>query len=139
MQKRWDLDKNVADFDAKKYLMSNKEKAGWIILNNKTPIGCGLFDYYNSDVSEKHHPWLLLLWIEPNHRGHKLGIQLTKKRMSYAKRHGYKIVYLDTTEAEKYHEKLGWKKIDEINYHGEKDIIMKFNLSKKFPQEKLKN
>lgn len=133
---RWNYKKEIADYEAKQYLVPNCERAGWIVLYKNKPIGTALFDVNNEDVSIKYSPWLFLLWIEPEHRGYNLGIELTKKRLNYAKKCGYKIVYIDTIDAEEYHKKLGWEKIEEINYLGQKNVIMMWDLSKKFPINK---
>jgi predicted N-acetyltransferase YhbS len=129
MQKRWDLKKEEADKEAIGYVVNDSNRAGWIVLYKNESIGTGLFDVENRDVYEKYSPWLFLLWIEPKYRGNNLGIELTKKRMKHAKKHGYKIIYLDTTGAEMYHKKLGWEKIEVV----EKNTIMKWDLAKKFP------
>ena len=47
MQERWDLKKDVADLEARKYLANNEKQAGWIALHKSVPIGVGLFDIEN--------------------------------------------------------------------------------------------
>ncbi len=135
MQKRWDLKKEEADNEARKYLAHDGKMAGWVVLFNEEPVGTALFDIDNKDVTDKYSPWLSLLWIEPEHRGKSLGITLTRKRMDYARKQGYKVVYLDTVDAREYHKKQGWEEVEEIDYHGEKDNIMKWDLSKTFPKK----
>jgi GNAT superfamily N-acetyltransferase len=136
MQTRWGVDSKWADKEAKRFLVADKNTAGFCVHDNKKTIGVGLFDLHNDDVSKDYGPWLYLLWVDPKYRGHNLGVELTKKRMEHARKHGYTEVYLDTTDALEYHKKLGWEYVCTVNYEGEVDRIMKSDLTKDFPRFK---
>lgn len=136
MQKRWGVSSEWADKEAQRFLVSDKNTAGFCVHDNDKTIGVGLFDLHNDDVSKDYGPWLYLLWVDPEYRGHNLGIELTKKRMEHARKYGYSEIYLDTTDALAYHKKLGWKEVCVVDYEGEVDHIMKYDLSKDFPTHK---
>lgn len=135
MQKRWDLKREEAEVEARRYLTHGKKHACWVVVDGDKPVGTGLFDYTNKDVTDKYHPWLSLLWLEPKYRGHSIGVRMTRIRMEYARKWGYRYVYLDTTEAMPYHLKRGWRKIDKASWHGEADNIMMYDLRKRFPSK----
>lgn len=136
MQKRWNVSSDWADEEVKRFLVSDKNTAGFCVHVENAVIGVGLFDLHNDDVSKDYGPWLYLLWVDPKYRGHNLGIELTKKRMDHARTYGYTEVYLDTTDALEYHKKLGWEDVCIVDYEGEVDHVMKYDLSKKFPNNK---
>lgn len=136
MQKRWGLSKSDAHDESSKYVVNNKDNVAWVVVFRDKPVGMGIYDHKNEDVSKKYSPWIFLLWVEPKHRGQGIGIKLTKKIMNHAKKLGHKVIYLDTIDALQYHLKLGWEKIEDANYHGEKTIIMKYELNKRFPLKK---
>lgn len=138
MQKRWDVSAEWADREARRFLIADADTAGFCVHHEDTIIGVGLFDRHNDDVSVKYGPWLYLLWVEPEYRGHNLGIELTKKRMEHARNHGYTEIYLDTTETAPYHRVLGWEDVTVVQYEGEPDLIMKYDLSKEFPVKEIK-
>lgn len=136
MQKRWGVSLEWANEEAKRFLIADKNTAGFCVHDNNKTVGVGLFDLHNDDVSKDYGPWLYLLWVDPEYRGHSIGIELTKKRMEHAKKYGYNEIYLDTTDALEYHKKLGWKEVCVVDYEGEVDHIMKYDLSKDFPTYK---
>lgn len=133
MQQRWDVSKEWADTEVRRFLAQNEEAAGFCVHHDNMTVGVGLFDRHNDDVSTKYGPWLYLLWIDKEYRGHNLGIELTKRRMEHARNHGYTKIYLDTTDALNYHKRLGWEDVCVVDYKGEVDHIMKYDLSKDFP------
>ena len=133
MQDRWNVSKEWADTEIKTYLVQDKLAAGFCVHDNGKTVGVGLFSLENEDVSTEYGPWVYLLWVEPEYRGNNLGIELTRKRMDHAKKFGYKEIYLDTVDAYEYHKSLGWEDVCTVNYKGELDYIMKFDLTKDFP------
>jgi len=136
IQKRWCVSSKWANKEARRFLVSDKNTAGFCVHDNDKTIGFGLFDLHNEDVSKDYGPWLYLLWVDPEYRGHNLGIEITKKRMGHARKYGYTEIYLDTKDALEYHKKLGWKEVCVVDYKGEVDHIMKYDLSKDFPKYK---
>ena len=133
MQERWNVSAEWANEEAKRFLVADKNTAGFCIHNGDKTVGIELFDLYNKDVSRDYGPWLYLLWIDQEYRGHGLGIEITKKIMEHANKYGYKEIYLDTTDALGYHQKFGWRDVCVVNFEGKLDYIMKYDLSKSFP------
>ncbi len=130
MQERWGLSASEATIEARKYLVHNENTAGFCIHTEDRAVGVGLFDRSNNEISKRHGPWLLLLWVDPNYRGHDLGIKLTKACMNHARKYGYKEVFIDTNDALDYHLKFGWEKVSPVEWHGKPGWILRFDLSK---------
>jgi len=91
-------------------------------------MATAVFDPKQEDIDSKISPWNTLLWVEPNYRGKGYGEMLTKKRFEYAKKLGYKTIYLDTTDAIEYHKRRGWNFVKHIKWNGEDDNIMKIDI-----------
>lgn len=134
MQMRWDVSPEWAQKEIEKFLIPTKERVVFCVHHEGNTVGVGLFDIHMDDVSLDYGPWLSLLWVDPEYRGHDLGIALTQKRMDHARKYGHKEVYIDTMDAEQYHLANGWEKVADILYKGEPDVILKYDLSKEFPR-----
>jgi GNAT superfamily N-acetyltransferase len=92
------------------------------------PVGMGAFQIDN-DVNIDLHPWCLGLWVRPEYRGNNIGRKLSLKRFAWARKLGYKKIYLDTVNAEGYHKKFGWKNTGLVGYYqGTPTIIMEYDL-----------
>lgn len=57
-------------------------------------------------------PWLGCLYVDPEHRGNRLGALLLNHAVREAARKGYPYLYL-TTDLEGYYEKYGWNHVSE--------------------------
>lgn len=132
MHNRWEIPYENAVEGTMRYLAMDKEFAGFCIHIEGRTVGVGLFGLHNDDVSTEYGPWLYLLWVEPEFRGNNLGIEITKKRMEYARKLGYKEVYLDTDDAIMYHKMLGWEEVSTRIYKGSPVTIMRWDLEKEF-------
>ncbi|MES2225115.1 MAG: GNAT family N-acetyltransferase [Patescibacteria group bacterium] len=133
MQQRWNVSRDYALDDTQYYLKNDKDYAGFCAHYGEKTVGIGLFSIDNEAVSKKYGPWVYLLWVESEYRGHDLGIELTKKRMEHARAQGYEMLYLDTVLAAEYHRRLGWEEVETVENGGVAKIIMKYDLSKSFP------
>lgn len=129
MQHRWHVSQKWADREVKKFLAQNHEAAGFVIHTDNQPIGVGLFDKNNPDVSTHYKPWFYLLWVEPDYRGHNLGALLTQARIEHAKKHGYTHVFLDTRDAYDYHIKHGWRVVETVIFENAPTTIMSYDLA----------
>lgn len=134
IQMRWHTSPEWAIEEAKKHLAHDALTTGFCVHYKNDPVGVGLFNLKNDEVTTDYGPWLYLLWIDPEYRGNDLGIELTRERMKHARKHGYAEIYLDTSDARPYHRKLGWEDITTVLYEGAPVKIMKYDLSKDFPQ-----
>ena len=125
---RWELVENEYSHIVDNYFSRVDSSKCFVAVEGKTPIGMGTF-HISNDVGVDLHPWCIGLWVEPEKRGHGIGYKLTLKRFDWARKLGYKKIYLDTVEAEPYHLKFGWKRTGIIGtYHGEPTIVMEHDL-----------
>lgn len=127
---RWGVDNDYAMTEINRWINNEDKSICYIGIIDNKPMATGVFDTIN-DVGddETKNAWNTLLWVEPQYRGNGYGKIMTDKRFEYAKNKGFQKIYLDTENAEKYHLKLGWKKVnDEVSWRGVKLSIMEFNL-----------
>ena len=122
--KRWEVSPAEALEYAIRYTSNYPQATGFIAVIDGKQVGICLFDHNNKDVDNTRHPWISGLWVEPSQRGKELGQALMQACITEAKYQVFSSIYLDTTDAEKYHEKFGWETIGTANYHGEETTIM---------------
>jgi GNAT superfamily N-acetyltransferase len=128
IQDRWDVSEERALQFVDEYLFKKNNSNCFIAEYNDIPIGMGTF-HINNDIGIDLHPWCIGLWVNPKHRGHSIGYKLSLKRFSLARELGYNKIYLDTINAEKYHEKYGWKNTGLIGwYQNEPTTVMEYDL-----------
>jgi len=73
----------------------------------------GTIALVENDLKGKSHtPWLAALYIDPDYRNQKIGMQLTERLKAVAKELGYKELYLRTETASDYYRKLGWEFVE---------------------------
>ena len=128
ISRRWEIYKGEYAHIVPGYLSKKKESKCFVAVADGIPIGMGAF-HISNDVGVDLHPWCAGLWVEPEYRGNGIGHKLTLKRFAWARKLGYKIIYLDTIDAEEYHLKFGWKYTGIIGtFHGEPTTIMEHKL-----------
>jgi GNAT superfamily N-acetyltransferase len=128
IKKRWNVSKERALRFVDEYLSGINNSKCFVAECNHIPVGMGTF-HINNDVDIDLHPWCIGLWVNPQYRGNGIGHRLTLKRFAWARKLGYKKIYLDTVSAEGYHEKFGWKNTGLIGwYDNTPTIIMEHNL-----------
>lgn len=133
MQRRWKVPGSWSDRESARFLAGDRTAAGFVARADGRTVGVGLFDIRNDDVSEKYGPWFYLLWVEPEYRGHSIGIGLTRARMDHARKFGYEKVFLDTSDAPEYHLAMGWKPVETVMFEGKETLIMSYDLKDPFP------
>ena len=74
----------------------------------------------NHDVS----PWLAGLFVAPEHRRKGAGATLVRAIEDQARQREFSRLYLYTTDAVGFYEKLGWKVIDRTNWKGFDTALM---------------
>lgn len=128
IHKRWEIYEGEYSHIVPGYLSKKNESKCFVAIKNKKPIGMGAF-HVSNDVGVDLHPWCAGLWVEPKYRGNGIGHKLTLKRFAWARKLGYKVIYLDTVDAEEYHLKFGWRYTGITGlFHDEPTIIMEHDL-----------
>lgn len=130
IKSRWKVDDTECLSYVNSYLLKKNGDNCFVATEDELPIGVGVFNVDN-DVGVDVHPWCGLLWVEPEYRGSGVGYQLTLKRFEWARKLGYKKIYLcfDESNIESYHIKHGWKRTGTTGiWHGIPEIIMEHEL-----------
>ncbi len=126
--RRWDVTEKQAWNYIYDYILKKNNSNCFVSVDGKVPVGMGTF-HVNNDIGVDLHPWCIGLWVKPNYRGNGIGIRITLKRFDWARKLGYKKIYLDTINAEKYHLKFGWKNTNIIGYYkNEPTMVMEHYL-----------
>ena len=128
MAQRWSLSQQEAVADSRKYIEKADGRAAFIAHLRGKPIGCGLYDPRNDEVSRAYGPWLLLLWVEPPHRRRGVGWRLSLARFQLARQNGIKAVFLDTADAKQYHINRGWVEVTTAMYHRVVVSILRYDI-----------
>jgi len=84
----------------------------------------------NSDVSDRHSPWLMLLQVSPPFRKRGIGTALVDRACNHLEKLGYTEAYVDTTTARAFYEKLGWTFVEMATWRGEQTAIMRLNFAR---------
>lgn len=121
---RWQESEENANYEFTRWLRNDLNSICYIGEIDGVPMATGVFDTVRDEEVLNISPYNTLLWVEPKFRGNGYGKMLTDIRFKYALDKGYKIIYLDTLDAEKYHAKHGWKTIKELDYNNEHYFIM---------------
>lgn len=128
IKRRWDVtEKKALDF-VEQYLTKQNTSNCFVAEYDKMPVGMGTF-HVNNDIGIDLHPWCIGLWVRPDYRGNGIGYKLTLRRFSWARQLGYKKIYLDTVNAQKYHSRFGWKTTGLMGmYDGTPTEVMEYDL-----------
>ncbi|MFC0270906.1 GNAT family N-acetyltransferase [Metabacillus herbersteinensis] len=79
----------------------------YIALLNEAIIGT--YALIRNDLNSRQdlYPWLACLYVDPEHRGKRIGSRLLEHAIQETASKGFKKLYL-TTDLEGYYEKYGW-------------------------------
>jgi GNAT superfamily N-acetyltransferase len=88
------------------------------------PIGACLL--VESEIEPNHDvsPWLAGLFVVPEHRRKGAGAILVRAIEDQARQRGFSALYLYTTEAVGFYERLGWLVRDRTNWKGSDAALM---------------
>jgi len=137
--KRWGISLEEANSEFDRWLIHDKDSICFIALDGDKPIGTGVFDTVRDEDGMDISPYNTLLWIEPEYRGNGYGRIMSKLRFDWALSKGYQIIYLDTLDAAKYHDKYGWKIVKHLIYEDEEFTIMQLILDDKLSFNQTRN
>lgn len=117
-QRRWGNPRNSMVYEdcIHHCLAAKNPLPEWYLLMDGDEIAGGAGLVPNDFISRMDlYPWLVALYIEEAHRGHKYAAFLMDQAKADAKRKGYSSLYLGTDHIG-YYEKYGWAYIGD-GYH----------------------
>ncbi|WP_397539535.1 GNAT family N-acetyltransferase [Rummeliibacillus pycnus] len=91
----------------------------------------GTVSVFENDYKKlpNYKPWLASLYVEPNYRDRKIGVQLIEALLKHLVVLGFKEVYLKTENASEYYKNRCWKLVESVlNDHNENIDIFKYSL-----------
>lgn len=115
---RWGVSDEEAQNEFNRWLVNNQNSICYVGIINDKPMATGAFDTEIDNIL-KISPYNTLLYVEPEYRGNGYGKLLSEIRYKYALEHNYKVIYLDTIDAYKYHLKFDWKLERNFVYNNE--------------------
>ena len=79
------------------------------------------------DEIRDYSPWLASLFVAPGQRGRGIGSALVQRLVSEAARLAIPVLYLYTVDTQSLYSALGWRIVDEVEFHGWKATVMAIN------------
>jgi predicted N-acetyltransferase YhbS len=79
-----------------------------------------------SEIEPVHDvsPWLVGLFVSPAHRRRGVGSALVRAMENEARTRGHEILYLYTTDAVGFYERVGWTAQDRVDWLGYPTVLM---------------
>jgi predicted N-acetyltransferase YhbS len=79
-----------------------------------------------SELEPQHalSPWLAGLYVDPDYRRLGVGAELVRAIEAQARQRGHRELYLYTTGAARYYERLGWRVRDRVEWNGLATALM---------------
>lgn len=109
----------------KKYL--NKSKIPLILLavDNGEPMGVAQIKYHEMSIYPEKTYWLGGIYVAKAHRGKGIGKKLVIEATVIAKKLNIMTLYLQTEDLSGgLYRQLGWRPIEQVNYHGVDVLVM---------------
>lgn len=131
----------VLEDKLKEYL--NRDKLPLILLatlrdsdgNNQTIATAQLRFQEMTSYPETSH-WLGGVYVDKAHRGKAVGQCLIKGILDLARQHQVSELYLQTEDhSGGLYERMGWKAVEQVAYHGMKVLVMKLKLNEQVCEE----
>ncbi|MES2355705.1 MAG: GNAT family N-acetyltransferase [Pseudomonadota bacterium] len=116
----------------KKWLGERRNTTGCptTVLSFEGAVLGGTASLIENDLDSCPHlsPWLADVYVLPSLRKHGHGVHLAQAIAEYAKRSGYRKIYLYTEAQQVFFGRLGWVKLLEMQHHGTSITIMEREL-----------
>lgn len=96
----------------------------WVAFVEDVPVGCVSLIAHNMDTHLELSPWLAALFVLPDHRGLGICSALVRTCEEEATALGTRTLYLFTSQAHDFYQRLGWVDLAEDHYEGERVTIM---------------
>lgn len=86
---------------------------------------------HDMDINREFSPWLAGVYVAPEHRGSGVGSKLVLYAVAASAKMGVERLYLYTSSARGFYEKLGWYSVTWDEYQGQQVCIMAIDLADK--------
>lgn len=102
--------------------------ATFIAVDNGEAIGSISVLARDMDIEEPWGPWLANFYVKPESRSSGVGQQLIETLLAYCAANAIEHLYLFTPSTRQYYERLGWRVLRVVEYHGQTVDIMLLEL-----------
>lgn len=104
------------------------DQAALMAMHDGQPAGTALLA--RSEIAPVHDvtPWLAGLYVAPAHRRHGVGAALVRAIEDQARQRGHRRLFLYTTDAADYYQRLGWGIVDCARWNGANTVLMAIDL-----------
>jgi GNAT superfamily N-acetyltransferase len=92
------------------------------------PIATAALKIREMETHPHYEHWLGNVYVLPDYRNQGIGSFVIQKAIDEAGRIGIRYIYLYTRDRENLYERLGWKIIEQVEYHGRMASIMRQEL-----------
>lgn len=110
-----------ANWKAAKYLADKMDTGGFsdwegVVIAKDDERLVGFCSFVKKDIIEsiEYSPYIAIVYVEPNYRGHHISQKLVSIAENQLKKLGFKSIYI-VTQHEGLYEKSGYKQIDSAN------------------------
>lgn len=110
------------------FVADPSDQVGLMAMHDDEPAGTALL--VRSEIAPVHDvtPWLAGLYVAPAHRRHGVGAALVRAIEDQARQRGHHRLFLYTTGASDYYQRLGWSIVDRTRWNGADTVLMAIDL-----------
>lgn len=95
-----------------------------VALDGTELLGTASLRVHDMDILADLSPWLGGVYVAQSHRQKGIGRQLVSAVEQKALELGYRSIYLFTTDKAPMYSKLGWKVLNQLEYHQHPVVVM---------------
>jgi GNAT superfamily N-acetyltransferase len=106
-------------------LVTAIDEAGFVLLNDETPLGTACLTALDLDTRPDLSPWLASVFVEPDHRGRGHATRLIRAVERAAGTLGHAELWLFTATSVPLYRQLGWQVVGAEQHHGAAVMLMR--------------
>jgi len=99
-----------------------------VAVENEMIVGTASLKEFDMEIRMQYSPWLASVYVCEGWRKKGVGARLVTTIVDKAKMIGVDTLYLYTPDAQDFYAKLGWRVLENTEYHGKNVTIMVKNL-----------